>query len=362
MGYYYDSVFIHRFLTFIYKTGVIALIYPKSSANGRIASSKEVAALAKVSQATVSRVFSGQANIRESTRLRVLQAAEALGYYPNAIARSLTMSRSNLIAIVSIDVVNPHYNAMINKVADRIQEIGKEPLFFVSPEEKNLDEILSQVIQYRVDAIIVLSAAISSQMAAECEKIQVPVVVFNKYTVNKNILTVCTDNVQSGWMAANYLYEKGRKTFAFIGSTTFLGTSRDRLRGYKDCLFEKGIEDCSVQMVPYTYEEGYKAMGEILRANPKTNAVFCAGDILALGAVDAAKYEFGLKIPQDMSIIGFDNIDAASWKPYMLTTFEQQIDNMLDMTFDYLVKKLIGGDVSEGVKLFASKIVERGSA
>lgn len=344
------------------KTGVIVMIYPKSGANGRIANSKEVAALAKVSQATVSRVFSGQAKIKESTRLRVLQAAEALGYRPNAIARSLTMNRSNLIAIVSIDIVNPHYNAMINKVANRIQEIGKEPLFFVSPEEKNLDEIFSQVLQYRVDAVIVLSAAVSSHMAAECEKVQVPVVVFNKYTINKNIFTVCTDNVQSGWLAANYLYEKGRKNFAFIGSSTFLGTSRDRLRGYKDCLYEKGIEDCSVLMVPYTYEDGRKAMREILKEKPDINAVFCAGDILALGAMDEAKYEYGLKIPKDISVIGFDNIDAASWAPYMLTTFEQQIDIMLDKTFDYLVKKLNGEEVSEGLKLFASKIVERNSA
>lgn len=338
------------------------MISPKNTNNGRIANSKEVAALAKVSQATVSRVFSGQTSIKESTRKRVLEAAEALGYRPNAIARSLTMNRSNLVAIVSIDIVNPHYNAMINKVADRIQEIGKEPLFFVSPEEKNLDEILSQVLQYRVDAIIVLSAAISSHMAAECEKIQVPVVVFNKYTVNRNILTVCTDNVQSGWMAANYLHEKGHKNFAFIGSDTFLGTSRERLRGYRDCLSEQGINDCLVQIVPYTYEEGRKAMGAILSENPKIDAVFCAGDIIAIGAVDAAKYEYGLRIPDDIAIIGFDNIDASSWAPYLLTTFEQQIDKMLDTTFSYLNKKLNGEDVSEGIKLFASKIVERTSA
>ncbi len=333
----------------------------RSANSSRMANSKEVAALANVSQATVSRVFSGQTNIKDKTKQRVLKAAETLGYRPNAIARGLTLNRSNLIAIVTIDVVNPHYNAMINKVADRIQDIGKEPLFFVSPEEKKLDEILSQVLQYRVDAIIVLSAAISSHMAAECEKIQVPVVVFNKYTVNKNIMTVCSDNVQAGWMAANYLYEKGYDTFAFIGSDTFLGTSKERLRGYTDCLNEKGIESCMVQMVPYTYEAGRKAMKAILDSGKKTKAVFCAGDILALGAMDMAKYEYGLKIPQDMAIIGFDNIDAASWSPYSLTTFEQQIDKMLETTFYYLDKKLNGEEIGEGVKLFECKIVERAS-
>jgi len=331
------------------------------AANGRMPNSKEVAALANVSQATVSRVFSGQTNIREKTRKRVLEAAETLGYRPNAMARGLTLNRSNLIAIVTIDVVNPHYNAMVNKVADRIQYMGREPLFFVSSKEKNLDEILSQVLQYRVDAIIVLSAAISSQMAAECEKIQIPVVVFNKYTVNKNIMTVCSDNVQAGWLAANYLYEKGHRSFAFIGSDTFLGTSKDRLRGFTDCLNENGIEDCIVRMVPYTYEDGRKAMEAILKDAGKPEAVFCAGDMLAFGAMDFCKNVYDLKIPADIAIMGFDNIDAASWDPYFLTTFEQQIDKMLDTTFDYLDKKLNGEPASEGVQLFECKIIERSS-
>ena len=187
----------------------------------KMPSSKEVALLAQVSQATVSRVFSGQTNIREQTRIRVLEAAEKLGYRPNAIARGLTLNRSNLIAIVSINVVNPHYNVMINKVADRIQKLTREPLYFVCSEEKKLDEIISQVLQYRVDGIIVLSAAVSTQMAAECEKIQIPVVVFNKYTVNNNIMTVCSDNVKAGWMAANYFHSKGYRNYAFIGSNTF---------------------------------------------------------------------------------------------------------------------------------------------
>ena len=203
------------------------------------------------------------------------------------------------------------------------------------------DEIISQVLQYRVDGIIVLSAAVSTQMAAECEKIQIPVVVFNKYTVNNNIMTVCSDNVKAGWMAANYFHSKGYRNYAFIGSNTFLGTSKDRLRGFKDALFEKGIEKCEVQMVPYTYEAGGQAIREILSEEKKIDAVFCAGDMLALGAMDTIKYEYGLKIPEDIAVIGFDNIDAASWPPYSLTTFEQQIDKMLDTTFNYLSKNLM---------------------
>ena len=112
-------------------------------------------------------------------------------------------------------------------------------------------------------------------------------------------------------------------------------------------------------MIPYTYEAGGQAIREILSKERKIDAVFCAGDMLALGAMDTIRYEYGLKIPEDIAIIGFDNIDAASWPPYSLTTFEQQIDGMLDTTFNYLSKKLNGETVSEGIELFECKIVER---
>jgi len=332
----------------------------KETKINKIPTSKEVAALANVSQATVSRVFNGENNTTEKTKQKVLDAAKTLGYRPNAMARGLTLNRSNFIAIVTINVVNPHYNAVINKVASRIQEIGREPLYFVTDEEKKLDEILTQVLKYRVDGIIILSAAISSQMAAEFEKIQIPVVVFNKYTVNKNFMTVCSDNVKAGWMAANYLYEKGRRSFAFLGSNTFLGTSKDRLRGFKDCLEEKGITDTIVKMVPYSYESGKIGLKEIFEEG-KPDAIFCAGDLLGLGVMDYAKNSLGLKIPEDLAVIGFDNIDAASWTPYNLTTFDQQIDKMLDTTFTYLDRKLHGENVEEGVTLFECEIIERES-
>ena len=217
------------------------------------------------------------------------------------------------------------------------------------------------MLQYRVDGIIVLSASIPADLAAEFEKIQVPVVVFNKYTVNKSVMSVCSDNVHAGWTAANYLYGKGHRTFGFIGSTAFHGTSKDRLRGFRDCLFEYGIDDCSVQMVPYTYEAGGEALQAMLQSGKHPDAIFCAGDILALGAMDAARHKLNIRIPQELAIVGFDNIDAASWYSYSLTTFEQQIDIMLETAFDYLNKRLKGYETEGGVTLFACKIVERTS-
>jgi DNA-binding LacI/PurR family transcriptional regulator len=323
--------------------------------------SKTVARMAGVSQATVSRVFNSQVNIRKETRQLVLDTAQKLGYRPNAIARSLTSRKSNLVAVVSIGIVNPYYHSNIVKISSEIQKSGRQTLFFVSTREQELDDILAQILQYQVDAVIVLSAVFSTRMTKECARIRVPVVVFNKYTVNENVLSVCSDNVGAGWMIANYLYEKGHQRYAFIGSETFSGTSGDRQKGFLDCLAEKGIGNCIVRSVPYTYREGYEAMCSILRDTPRPDAVFCAADLMALGALDAARSEFGMDVPRDIAIIGFDNIPEASFEAYRLTTVEQKIDAMVDMAFDYLNNRLNGNPAPNGLHLFGCDIIERSS-
>jgi DNA-binding LacI/PurR family transcriptional regulator len=338
----------------------VEVVVGGSGAQGNI-NSKTVAKIAGVSQATVSRVFNSQVNIREETRQLVLDTAHKLGYRPNAIARSLTSRKSNLVAVVSIGVVNPYYHSNIVKISNEIQKSGRQTLFFVSTKEQELDDILAQILQYQVDAVIVLSAVLSTQMTKECARVRVPVVVFNKYTVNENVLSVCSDNVGAGWMIANYLYEKGHQRYAFIGSETFSGTSSDRQKGFLDCLAEKGIGDCVMRSVPYTYREGYEAMCSILRDIPRPDAVFCAADLIALGALDAARWEFGMDVPRDIAIIGFDNIPEASFEAYRLTTVEQKIDEMVSMAFDYLNNRLSGNPVPNGLHLFGCEIIERSS-
>ena len=329
----------------------------------RSISSKTVAKMAGVSQSTVSRVFNSQVKIREETKRRVLDAAQLMGYRPNAIARSLTSKKSNLVAVVSIGIVNPYYHSNLLKVTTEIQKSGRQTLFFVSPHERELDDILAQILQYQIDAVIVMSAVLSTQMTRECARVRVPVVVFNKYADDENVLSVCSDNVGAGRYVANYLFERGHQKYAFIGSDTFYGTSIDRQKGFLDYLGEKGVRDCTVMNAPYNYREGYEAMRSILRNKPRPDAVFCAGDLLALGALDAARSDFSLNIPRDIAIIGFDNIADASFEVYRLTTMEQKIDEMLGKTFEYLNNRLSGNPSSSGgVSLFPCRMIERSSA
>ena len=329
----------------------------------RSINSKAVAKMAGVSQATVSRVFNSQVKIRDETKQRVLDAAQQMGYRPNAIARSLTSRKSNLVAVVSIGIVNPYYHSNILKITSEIQKSGRQTLFFVSPHEQELDDVLAQILQYQIDAVIVMSAVLSTQMTRECARVRVPVVVFNKYTDDENVLTVCSDNVGAGRTIANYLFEKGHRKYAFIGSETFSGTSSDRQKGFWDCLAEKGVEDRIVRNVPYTYRNGWESMRSILQSGLRPDAVFCAGDLMALGALDFARAEFMLDVPRDIAIIGFDNIADASFEAYRLTTMEQKIDEMISKAFEYINNRLNGSpSPSGGVHLFKCRMIERSSA
>ena len=325
------------------------------------ANSADVAALAQVSQTTVSRVFSGKSNVKEETKRRVYEAAKELRYRPNALAGSLNSQRSGLIALLALDLVNPHMNMMVNRVTNRIQEMGYQTLLFLSSQEENLDTALARVLAYRIDAIIVLSAALSSEMGQESVGLTgSPVVVINKFLTNSNFFSVCTDNVGTGRFVAEYLYKKGRRRFAYIGSDSVVGTSADRMKGYIEYLDERGSGRVDIEWGSYEYAGGYTAMKRILKKDtPNPDAVFCIGDLMAIGAVDCIRGEFGLRVPEDIAVVGCDNIDSSTWKAYRLTTLEQNIDEMIDEAMLYLKKSLGGKSVEGGYKLFPCRLVER---
>ncbi len=320
--------------------------------------SKQVAEIAKVSQSTVSRVFSGMDGISEATKKRVFSTAEKIGYRPNAIARSLILNRSNLIAMVALGVQNPYYNVVINEVASRIQKMNREPLFFIAEEEKGVDQILGQVMQYRVDGIIVLSAEMSPAMAAEFEKIKTPMVIFNKLTHIANVKTICSDNERAGRDAADHLFSRGYREPVFVGSSTFHITSLTREKGFVSRFEELGCKVQILQQIPYSYQAGKVIIEELFQSQTHFDSIFCAADLFALGAIDQLRNS-SIRVPEDVGIIGFDNIESASWPSYQLTTFSQQTETMLDACFAYLDTKLEGHENGSDIQLFPCELIHR---
>lgn len=323
--------------------------------------SKEVARRAQVSQSTVSRVFStSSAKVAESTRLRVLAVAEELGYHPNAIARMMSTNLTHIVGIVMATVNSPFYPYVLEKFLEGLQDMQRHALLFTAAPHQSIDDVLPLVLQHRVDALIITSATLSSEMADECSRQGIPVILFNRYVPGANASAVCADNVDGGRQVADLLLDTGHRNLAYIAGTSNTSTNTDRQRGFLNRLHQHGYRDVQIAQGDYSYETGAAALSELLNRPIVPDAIFCANDIMALGAMDRAR-EAGLRIPEDLSIIGFDDIPMASWGAYDLTTIRQEVDLMIAATFDLMTQKLADPDTDPVLRMIPGSLCVRGS-
>jgi len=344
----------------------------------------EVASLAQVSQSAVSRTFTPGASVSDATREKVLQAAKKLGYRPNALARSLITRRSHMIALVMSYLENQFYPLVIEKLSQKLQQQGYHLLMFISDEAES-DGVLAEILQYQVDGIVMASTMLSPDMAKSCADFGVPVVFFNRVpdsTPAQNSIwaacssanatsSVTSDNYEGGRMVAHLLLERRHKRIAFLAGLERSSTNVERERGFNDVLHAAGV-------TVYRREVGnYSAIGAKLATramfadkNPEArpDAVFVANDHMAIAAMDVLRMELGLRIPQDVSVVGFDDVPQAAWGSYLLTTVTQSVEDMVDATVELLSQQMLGDAVpktgfappSKHIKV-ACKLVQRQS-
>ncbi|MFT7288042.1 MAG: DNA-binding LacI/PurR family transcriptional regulator, partial [Halieaceae bacterium] len=278
-------------------------------------------------------------SVSDATRKKVFRAAQALNYVPNSMARSLITARSNIIAMVVGDLSNPFYSAVLDQFSKELQEQGKHVLVFRVASGSEVDDALIHVLQYQVDGIILTSAQVSSKMAGLCLERGIPVVMFNRYVEGLPTDNVCCDNLKGGRLAAQALLDAGGARFAMIAGEREASTNRDRTRGFMRTLRSAGItaKDVHIAHGHYTYDGGYKAALALFSADGETpDALFCTNDIMALGALDALRYQLGYRVPEDVMVIGFDDIPEAARAPYRLTTIRQPREQMTAKTLELL--------------------------
>lgn len=290
----------------------------------------DVARLAGVSQATVSRAFNPSSKMNPETRRKVLDAAQTLKYAPDAIARSLISNSTNIVAVIMQNATNPFYAKALTKLSIQLRSFGKQILYFYLDDPDHLQELINQVLQYRVDGIIITSVSLTSNLADACIDFGVPVVLFNRHTSSPFIQAVCCDNVQAGRDCADYFFMKGYRNFAFIGGSDKASTSYDRKAGFLSRLNERGIQNVQVYHTEFTYDAGQEAFHQLMQdTDTPPQAIFCASDLICAGVMDCARYHYNLKIPQDIAMIGFDDIELASYTAYNITSFIQPMDEMI---------------------------------
>ncbi len=308
---------------------------------GKRATSYDVASLAEVSQSAVSRAFTPGAYISPAMRKKVLAAARQLGYQPNAMARGLTTSRSRVVALFMPNIGNPIYPFVLQTFSHRLRNLGRQILLL--PLVESADEALACMLQYQIDGLVITAAsplALSKAIARKCIGARIPVVLFNRYFPELKVSSVNCDNAQGGRLAAEILSGAGHRRFAFIGGPEETSTHVDRCAGFVERLGALGAPAPLIETGPYTYDGGYAAGMRLFARVDRPDAIFCANDVLAIGALDAARVGHGLKVPRDVSIIGFDGAPMAAWAGNDLTTIRIRLEEMVNSTVELLMRAI----------------------
>jgi DNA-binding LacI/PurR family transcriptional regulator len=321
----------------------------------------DVARLAGVSQSAVSRVFTPGASASESTAAKVRAAAAKLGYRPDPLARAMITGRTRLIGLVVAYLENQFYPVALEHLSRVLQAKGYRILIFMADNSSGkVSQVIQEFLDYQVDGIITASVAMTSELTARCHAAGIPVVMFNRGQDDSGLSEVTSDNVEGGRRAARHLIETGHRRIAHVMGWQGSSTGRDRARGFDEALREAGLQPVGMIDGMYSRDEAIRATRTLMTATSRPDAIFVGNDHMAFAVLDCLRFEFGLSVPGDVSVIGFDDVPMASWPAYGLTTIRQPVGPMVDATVDILLNH-IDGETSPSRIRIAGPLIERGS-
>jgi DNA-binding LacI/PurR family transcriptional regulator len=335
----------------------------------RRATALDVAQLAGVSRSAVSRTLTEGASVSPETRSKVLRAAEQLGYHRNALVRGMVRQRSGIIGVVTGRLDNPFIAVALELLANRLQQQGLKTLIYSGDAEADIKLALPSMVEYRVDGCFFLSNDLSPKAASLYTRLDIPLlVVFNSdmegisdHGDEVPVGAVTVDNVEVSRQVADLLLDAGCRRFAYLAGLPAATTSRERQRGFAAGLQARGAEISDAQVGNFNYDDGLVGARALLSGAKPPDAIFCGNDLMAMAAMDVARAEFGLEIPKDVSIVGFDDIGAASTYAYDLTTVRQPLADMIEVACDLMLTFI--DDRSKRLReiRMKSEIVRRGS-
>ena len=302
--------------------------------------SAQVAKLAGVSQSAVSRVFTPGASVSIKTTIKVKEAALSLGYRPNSIARAMVSGKSRMIGVVVAYLENQFYPEALERLSNCLQEKGYHVLIFMAGKDRqSIDNVIEEILDYQVDGIIAASVSMSSGLSERCRAAGVPMVLFNRAQDEPNMSAITSDNIEGGKKIAKFLISSGHKKISYIAGWEGASTQRDREAGFISILNDAGLSLHSRKVGNFVFEDSREATRSMFFNNPP-EAVFVANDHMAFAVMDTLRYELGLKIPDDVSVVGYDDVPAASWPSYSLTTVQQPVNIMVRETVEILIEKI----------------------
>lgn len=295
---------------------------------------QEVADLAGVSRAAVSRTFTPGASVSPAMRKRVIEAADELGYQVNHLARGLIRARSGIVALIAAEVDTPYRSRLVSALTDRLQASGKVAMIINTDRSDNsVQNALRKAIGYRVEAAVILSGMPDPSLADLCVKNRLRLVLINRSEHRQGSVRIRLDDEAAGRKAFEMLIRAGCKRPALATSLAGTPSLAAREKGF---IAAAGTKVIQAAVGSTSYETGLSLGTKLFTMTELPDGVFCTTDLIACGLIDAARHRFGLRVPEDVSVIGFDNIPQAGWDAYKLTTFAQPIEAIADACIDWL--------------------------
>lgn len=324
-----------------------------------MATSFDIAREAGVSQATVSRVLNGDSRVAPATRSRVMEVVERLDYTPNAIARGLVTSKTDLIGVVVSDVMNPFYPELLEAIAERLARHGLKMVLFNTGDTGD-DVYTRLLLEQRVDGIITTSPTRDSALVRALAERRFPLVLTNRSVENVDCDMAIGDNHRGAREVAEHLLALGHRRMAVITGDPRASTSQERLESFREKLEEAGerLADDMVVSAHFNAERADRCMEELLGRERRPTAIFCLNDLMAFGALNAAR-RLGFRVPDDISIVGFDDIWMAAWESFELTTVHQPLAEMAQASVELLTARLANPDRSVRRLVFPATLVAR---
>ncbi|MGG2198515.1 MULTISPECIES: LacI family DNA-binding transcriptional regulator [Paenibacillus] len=303
----------------------------------------DVAREAGVSIAAVSQVINGKGKISEERRAEIMRVMERLNYQPSVIAAALTGKKTYTLGLLVPDISNPFFAEIARAVEDQGHSLGYS-LVICSTDNKDerVERYLSLLQQKSVDGMIIGTGMDNKEMLKPLLENSIPIAMIAREMPGHDVQTVITDDFAGGRLAAEHLLGLGHTRLAVLAEQLKVSSSRERIRGFRQRLAEAGIDlpdDRVLASGDALVKDGKRKATELLQRAERPTAIFCCNDLLAIGALQAAK-ELGLRVPEQLSIVGFDNTILATVTEPPLTTVSQPTEEMGKLAVDLLLSQL----------------------
>jgi len=327
------------------------------------ATSQDVARRAGVSQPTVSRVFTPGGAVSEQLSRKVRKAARELGYRPNTLARSLITGRSRTIGLVVAYFNNPFYAEALEKLSAALEKAGYHILLVVaSNQEEEIERVVGNLIAHSVDGIILASISISNTLTTRLREEGLPFVLFNRGQEDSDLSSVTAANYKGGYKAAEFLVQGGHRNIAHISGWQKSLNGRQRQLGFLAGLQDHGLKPLACIDSKYQRNLAIDGTRSLFAQGTKPDAIFVGNDHMAFAVLETLRNHLGLSVPDDVSVIGYDDVEMAAWPSFDLTTLRQPATRMVDATVTHLLD-LVEGRTTEAKSIeIDSPLILRGSA